>query len=550
MTMDAPKVFLLGIDGATWKVLDRMMADGSMPNLQRLIEHGTRGVLNSTIPYLTPVAWSSLLTGVRPSKHGIFGYNVMENRKGMIIGLLANRSKIKVPTVFDIYSQLGKKVISVNMPMSYPAREEDGIIITGMMTPSQDSTFFYPRTLMQELKDRGIDYRIDISVHRERGVNLDDSLGRYLADGGLRFFDDLHRVTTEREKCVRYLMANKEWDLFQVNFVTMDRIQHYLWNQMWQDDADPQALQRIREHYSNLDRVIGDIHSEVKDKAILIICSDHGFGDYKGNFYPAVWLKQQGYYCERGNEFTPGLIVKRFLKALGLSKAVLRFLEKSETTMAKKMIYIGTSNVFWKKTKAYVYSTNGIRINLKGRDQFGIVKPGKEFDDLKQEITEKLLSITDTAGQRVMKAVYPAEELYGVSHLEDAPDLFFEFEDRHFYTTYYAVTESSVYLDRGYPWRQGDHRRDGVVLLAGDGIAAGKTISADIEDVLPTILFIQDLPLSGNFDGKVIGDAFTKDFVAGRKPPDKRSFTRGEVEAGETDKGDEVIDRLKGLGYI
>jgi predicted AlkP superfamily phosphohydrolase/phosphomutase len=549
MKMDTPKVFLLGIDGATWKVLDQMMVGGFMPNLKSLVEQGTRGILNSTVPYLTPVAWSSLLTGVKPSKHGIFGYNVMENRKGMIVGLLANRSKIKVPTVFDIYSQLGKKVISVNMPMSYPAREEDGIIITGMMTPSKDSTFFYPQTLMQELKDQGINYRIDISV-RERGVDLNERLSRYLADGGIRFFDDLHNVTTEREKCVRYLMANKEWDLFQVNFVTMDRIQHYLWNQMWNDNADPQVVGRIREHYSNLDRVIGGIHSEIQDKAILIICSDHGFGDYKGNFYPAVWLKQQGYYCERGHELTPGLIVKRILKTLGLSKAILRFLEKSETTMAKKMIYIGTSNVFWKKTKAYVYSTNGIRINVKGRDQFGIVSPGKELEDLKQEITKKLLSITDTTGQRVMKGVYPAEELYGVSNLEDAPDLFFEFEDENFYTTYYSVTESSVYLDKGYFWRQGDHRRDGVVLLAGKGVAAGKTVSADIEDVLPTILFMQNLPLSGNFDGKVIGDAFTDDFLAGRKTPDKRSFVRGEVEGSETDKGDEVIDRLKGLGYI
>ena len=114
-----PKVFLLGIDGATWKVLDRFMAEGLMPNLDEITRRGTRGVLNSTIPYLTPVAWSSMLTGVRPSKHCIFGYNVMENREGMIIGLLANRSKIKSPTVMDIFTQLGKKVVSVNMPMTY-----------------------------------------------------------------------------------------------------------------------------------------------------------------------------------------------------------------------------------------------------------------------------------------------------------------------------------------------------------------------------------------------------------------------------------------------
>ena len=142
--MSAPKVCLLGIDGATWKVVDRMIALGLMPNTERLVREGARGILNSTIPYLTPVAWSSMLTGVRPSKHGIFGYNVMENREGMIIGLLANRSKIKTPTVYDMYHQLGKKIISLNMPMSYPPSPDDGVVISGMMTPSRESTYFYP----------------------------------------------------------------------------------------------------------------------------------------------------------------------------------------------------------------------------------------------------------------------------------------------------------------------------------------------------------------------------------------------------------------------
>jgi hypothetical protein len=89
-----------------------------------------------------------------------------------------------------------------------------------------------------------------------------------------------------------------------------------------------------------------------------------------------------------------------------------------------------------------------------------------------------------------------------------------------------------------------------MVLLAGDGIARGKTITADIEDILPTILFVQDLPLSDNFDGKIIKEAFTEEFISKRKPQDRRFFERGEVEASEEDQGEEVIDRLKGLGYI
>ena len=548
--MNAPKVFLLGIDGATWKVVDKMIDLGLMPNMERLVSEGTRGVLNSTIPYLTPVAWSSMLTGVRPNKHGIFGYNVMENREGMIIGLLANRSKIKTPTIFDMYHQLGKKIISLNMPMSYPPSPDDGIVITGLMTPSRESTYFYPRDLIDELAAQGIDYKIDITVAREEEGDLDERLNLYLADGARRFFEDLRHVSKERARAVHYLMDNKEWDLFQINFISMDRIQHYLWDHIWKDGPESVTLNRIKEHFTYLDEVVGKVYDRVKDEALLLICSDHGFGDYKGNFYPAVWLKQNGYYTEMDTEITPGLVIKRILKTLRLSKLLLRFLERSGKTVAKKLIYVGTSNVSWKKTRAYVYSTAGVRINVKGRDQFGIVEPGEEFEALREEIRQKMLAITDESGNKIMKGVYTAEELYGGACPDESPDLFFEFKDDHFYTTYYAITASSVFLDKGYSWRQGDHRQDGVVLLAGDGIVRGRRITADIEDILPTILFIQDLPLSENFDGRIMRDAFTDEFIRKRKPQDRRFFERGEVEASDEDQGDEVIDRLKGLGYI
>jgi predicted AlkP superfamily phosphohydrolase/phosphomutase len=474
----------------------------------------------------------------------------MENREGMIIGLLANRSKIKTPTVYDMYHQLGRKIISINMPMSYPPSPDDGIIITGLMTPSRESTYFYPGDLIGELSAQGIDYRIDIDLAREEGGELDERLNLYLGNGAGRFFEDMRHVTEEREKAVHYLMESKEWDLFQINFVSMDRIQHYLWEHIFKDDPESEVLRRIKEHFAYLDEAIGRIYDRVKDKAILIMCSDHGFGDYKGNFYPAVWLKQNGYYTEMETELTPGLMVKRILKTLGLSKLLLRFLERSGKTVAKKLIYVGTSKVSWKKTRAYVYSTAGIRINVKGRDQFGIVEPGEEFEALREEIRQKLLAITDEDGKRIMKAVYTPEELYGQTCPDESPDLFFEFKDEEFYTTYYALTWPKVYLDKGYAWRQGDHRRDGIVLLSGNGVARGKTITADIEDILPTILFIQDLPLSENFDGRIMRDAFTDDFIGERKPQDRRFFERGEVEASDDDKGDEVIDRLKGLGYI
>ncbi len=543
------KVFLLGLDGATWQLLEVLMERGVMPNLKSMVARGVSGVLNSTIPYVTPVAWSSLLTGTRPSKHCIFGYNVIENREGMVIWLLANRSKLKTPTVMDMYSQLGRRVISLNMPMTYPPREEDGIIATGMMTPSSESRFFYPLDLMDELRARGIDYRIDIRLEGEDQGTLEERLATYLADDATAFFDDLKSVTRAREDAVLYLMANKEWDLFQVNFISMDRIQHYLWREVTGDG--PSALKdRAYEHYAYVDSIIGRIVDALRGRATIVMASDHGFGDYHGNFYPAVWLKNLGYYAEVGDHRTPGLFIKSVLKKMGLSKKLLRVLEKSDKSLAKKLIYIGTSRVDWKRTKAYAYVTNGIRINVRGRDQFGTVNPGPELEAFRNDLKNRLMDLRDENGHRIMKDVHFIEDLYGVAELEEAPDLFFEFADDHFHTAYYTVTTAPRYIDKGYAWRQGDHRRDGIFLIAGEGVVPGKKFTADIEDVLPTIFFVQGLPQSDRFDGRILTEAFTPEYASSRESPPPCSYEAGSMEAPEEEDGEEVMDRLKGLGYI
>ena len=545
-----PKVFLLGLDGGTWKVFDGLMAEGCMPNLAALTREGAAGILRSTIPYITPVAWSSMLSGVRPSKHGIFSYNVMENRDGVILSHLANRTMIKSPTVYDIYQQVGRRVISLNMPMSYPPRPEDGIIVSGLMTPSWDSRFYFPTDLIAELEAQGIDYRIDIEFGRERQTNVDERVKSYLANGAAEFLSDLRHVTEEREKAVHYLLSGKEWDLFMVNLISTDRIQHFLWNVFENGGGDSELRNNVFEHYRFIDSIVGRIYSAVKDSSILVICSDHGFGDYKGNFYLDLWLEKAGYCASRGSKPTVTGFAKKVLGALGVKKGIKRILEKSDQAVAKRLIFMGSSNIDWGRTRAYVYSTDGIRVNLKGRDQYGIVSPGEEFEKVRQEIKQGLLGIRTDDGKQLLQAVHFTEDLYGGPVAEEAPDIIYEFADECHYSTYYGKGKSEKILAESYPWKQGDHRRDGIVLLAGRGIAGGTRLTADIEDILPTLLYIQNLPQSEDFDGRVISEAFQKDFASERRDQARRRFQRAERETPDGEKDDEVMDRLKGLGYI
>ena len=116
------RVLVIGLDGATWDVLERWIADGSLPHLAQLRKDGCWGELSSTIPPISAAAWSSFMTGKRPGKHGVFhfmdlfGNDDIKDSKTKIV----NARNLKSPTLWDILGHHGCQVALVNLPMTYP----------------------------------------------------------------------------------------------------------------------------------------------------------------------------------------------------------------------------------------------------------------------------------------------------------------------------------------------------------------------------------------------------------------------------------------------
>jgi predicted AlkP superfamily phosphohydrolase/phosphomutase len=144
------RVFLLGIDGASWNVLDRLVAVGAMPNLARLAREGVRATLESTVPPITPVAWLSLMTGCNPGRHGVYGI-LKSLPDNSCLPVPVNRADARVPTIFDYFRE-GGPLVSLNLPMSWPATPINGAMITCMMTPLRNPTAFeHPAGLLARL---------------------------------------------------------------------------------------------------------------------------------------------------------------------------------------------------------------------------------------------------------------------------------------------------------------------------------------------------------------------------------------------------------------
>src|SRR5512147_1646527 len=120
------KVLIIGLDGATWTVLDPYIKMGLLPNIARLRSQGCWGELRSTIPPLTAPAWSSFLTGKNPGKHGVFHFVPLDDGAEPDDSVRANKPEIvdarsiQSPTLWDILGHHRRKIGSINVPMSYP----------------------------------------------------------------------------------------------------------------------------------------------------------------------------------------------------------------------------------------------------------------------------------------------------------------------------------------------------------------------------------------------------------------------------------------------
>ena len=162
-----PKVLVIGIDGGTFDIINPLINKGSLPNLKRLIENGSSGILQSTIPPVSPAAWSTFITGQNPGSHGIYNFfDIWPNTYKLRI---LNASMRKGKSFWKYAEEAGKRVCLINVPFTFPPEKVNGVVIAGMDTPSYDSDFMYPKELKDEIERHVGKYRVDTHISDIQG---------------------------------------------------------------------------------------------------------------------------------------------------------------------------------------------------------------------------------------------------------------------------------------------------------------------------------------------------------------------------------------------
>lgn len=534
MTAGEPeRAFVLGLDGVPWYLVEQWMDEGDLPTFERLRREGAAGPFESTVPANTPVAWPSIATGCDPAGHGLFEFTKLNRQYGHRPNTAADRTR---PAIWDIVSP----AVVGNVPMTFPAREFDGEMATGMMTPEGDAAFTYPSELGEAIDHRIPDYSI--------GLDWKEYFGRQEA-----FLDALDGLLSNRRELMRLLLERTDWRLSFFVYTAPDRLQHLIW-----DEAV------LKAHYEKLDDVLAEVVERCEEaNAVLFVVSDHGFGPVTRQANVNEILRREGLIARQEQEGVRGLMstagldkddVLAALRRIGVDEETLvRYLPEGLINQAATRIP-GNHALYdadFSRTEAFLHGLGSVYVNDTARFASGTVPPS-EVPAVKRRVTELLENVRDPeTGKRPLVVLdpdhgEPDDSARGASAEGDAlePDLLVESINGYTVNWQFADDPFTV------PEKAADHESAGIFFAHGPGIEAGsRPASASVVDLVPTLLHLLDRPVPSHVDGTVLEEVLaadrpvrTADYDAG----EPREASQAEVDGDF----DEVEDRLRGLGYM
>ena len=531
------KVMVIGLDGAPFHVLFSLAKQRAIPNFTKLMENGCFGVLYSTIPPISPVAWPSFVTGEVPGKHGMFDFwRLLE---GGSVALHTSAS-IRGRTFWDMLGEAGKKVVLLNVPWTFPPYKVNGIMVSGFPSP-KNRVESHPPEFISLLESKIGDYYVDISYPKSDYERLDER----------SFLDEIYAVTRKRAEAIYYLTENYDWDFFMAVFTSLDRMQHVLFGYFDKESPiyNEEKRQILIKYYEEIDGILGRVISLIDENTILIIVSDHGFEPlYK---YVGInnFLIQGAFIESRRNKqvFTKENITD-FLRKIKIEDIGKIFPGKI-LNIAQKII---PSKIDFSTSTAYGTYTSSVSINK------AFLRTERAYEDTKRRLIDFFYSISDEeTGEKIVEKVYTQDEACSGNHLDKAPDLTIVFKKGYEPKRWAKSTIEPIKRIRNRNVKTGTHMgssaRRGIFIASGKGITKNFSLEANIVDVAPTILHMLGAPVLSSMDGRVLQEIFAPDsnFKKTRIKYLKASMKKEEKEYKWSEEEEEEIKkRLRRLGYI
>ena len=500
------RAVIFGVDGLTFRVLHPLIERGDLPNFRRLKQDGCEAVLESKYPPLTPAAWMSLATGLKPAGHGVYDFWEFEEQPwsgGTCKARVLTRRK-GGRAIWNILSELGKRVLVINVPLTYPPDPVNGIMVSGYMTPSRGD-FTYPAAFKEELYRAVPDYQIDLEKEDIFSV---ESSGK-----PERLIEATLYMTRRRIELTNYMLKEKPWDFCFVAFVGADRLQHPLWEEISSLNA------KAVEYFRVLDHGLGLILDQLTPDDTLFVVSDHGFQAASRTFEINEYLYSKkllalGAGLQRSRERSKRLSnLKHIIAQMGLlplGRLVKRRLQADNLTgQFEDVAQPISTDIDWENTTAYVPSHS----SFPGGYADVFLHDNLDAEQL-HELCEDLKSLVDPlSGKPLIDALYTTEAFGEGPYAPRERHLLLLPTDGITFRMSLGNTRlwDNARLRHDLNKRCGVHHKDGVLYAYGGGVKKGFAAPrAEIYDVVPTVLHSMGLPVDQGFDGRVLDELFVE----------------------------------------
>lgn len=288
------RLLVLGIDGLDPGVVQTLIAEGKTPSFARLVEGGAFGVMDSPPPLLSPVIWTTIATGRRPSTHGIGHFTTVDPATGEKLPVTSNLRRVKA--VWNLFSENERDVGVVGWWATWPSEEVRGVMVSDhtcyhflMGDQAGDSIeegVVWPGAALPEVAAR-ITRTDDLTAEDlEPYVDLEG-----LETGGsFRFDDDLSHFKWALAAARSYrdigldLWKRAAPELLMVYIEGVDSSSH-LFGHLFRQDNLAGELEEQQSHFGGTveamylfaDRLVGDYLAVMDEQTTLVVVSDHGF---------------------------------------------------------------------------------------------------------------------------------------------------------------------------------------------------------------------------------------------------------------------------------
>jgi len=473
------RVFVVGMDGLAWPVVDALRAEGRLPSFAKALRSGAAYTLRSTTPPLTPAAWSTLFSGLPPAQHMVFDFTARD--RGSYHFRLCSSSDRQARMVWSMAGDEGRTVVVMNVPMTYPPVAVNGIMVSGMDAPRLRGAVSPPAALAKVLATAP-DYAVDAMSH-------------WFADREV-FADRLRRMHRARHRVALDLLDSAAPDLFICVYVLADRVQHVEWSEI--------PSPAVRAAYEALDEVLGDYLDRLGGDDTLMVVSDHGFQSLRAEVCLNRILLDGGLlHFKRGRCRD---VVARHNRRRALSRSGFGSAVRSCWHLAPRALWF--DDVDWARTRCAAFGLMGnLMVNQSGREPEGIVEPGAETTSVLRDVEQLVADEVTRSAGRLPVTVHPVVWDHQRPATVSPPDAVVEVDGYRVTTwggrEFYCPTT----LQDNREGHTGAHSPDGVFLGLGKGITrCAQRRLADAVDLAPTIMGLLDLDPGGHLPGSSLGE--------------------------------------------